>query len=194
MDPRPPDPAPHGEAAVRMLLERHLPGLRAFVRLRAGHVLRAREQTGDLVQSVCLEILTHHERFQHDGEDGFRRWLYTTALREIINREQYYRAGKRAYAREAQPAEGTDDDARLLDCYATFCTPSREAVVREELQRIEAAFDQMPEQYREVVTLSRLLGLSHAQIAQEMGKSEGSVRVLLSRALARLAWLLSAER
>ena len=36
----------------------------------------------------------------------------------------------------------------------------------------------------------RILGRSHAEIAVEMGKSEGAVRTLLSRALVRLSALL----
>lgn len=177
---------------VQLLLERHLPGLRAFIRLRAGPAVRLREETGDLVQSVCLEILTHQERFQHDGEEGFRRWLYTTALREIVNREHFHRAGRRDVQKErrAPASESSFDDSALLQSYATFCTPSRVAIVREELGRIEAAFDELPDKFRAVITLSRLVGLSHAEIAAEMGTTEGNVRVMLSRALARLAWLL----
>jgi DNA-directed RNA polymerase specialized sigma24 family protein len=41
-----------------------------------------------------------------------------------------------------------------------------------------------------VLTLSRVLGLSNAQIAVELGKSDGAVRTLLSRALVRLSALL----
>ena len=52
------------------------------------------------------------------------------------------------------------------------------------------AFAQLPEDYREVITLSRVVGLSHGQIASQLGKSEGAVRVLLHRALARLSGLL----
>jgi DNA-directed RNA polymerase specialized sigma24 family protein len=35
--------------------------------------------------------------------------------------------------------------------------------------------------------MARLMGLSHAQIAAELGKSEVAVRSILSRALAELA-------
>jgi len=42
-----------------------------------------------------------------------------------------------------------------------------------------------------VITLAHLVGLARAEIAQQMGKSEGAVRVLLHRALARMAAILS---
>lgn len=69
-------------------------------------------------------------------------------------------------------------------------TPSRAAMGAEQLAAFEQVFDRLPEDYREVITLSKLVGLSHAEIAVEMKRSEGAVRVLLHRALARLGVLL----
>ena len=48
----------------------------------------------------------------------------------------------------------------------------------------------LSEEQRELIVQSRLLGLSHKQIAEEMGKKEGTVRVALHRALVRLAAVL----
>src|SRR5215207_3597350 len=125
-------------AAVEALLERHLPGLRAFVRLRAGPLVRARESSSDLVQSVCREVLEHSERFQHATESAFRQWLYTTALRKIQHRRDYWAAEKRNPGREAAPGAGASDaDAGVLACYRSLSSPSRHAVAREELERIE---------------------------------------------------------
>ena len=46
--------------------------------------------------------------------------------------------------------------------------------------------DVLPEEYRQVVTLTKLAGLSRAEVAAEMNRSEGSVRMLLHRAVAQL--------
>lgn len=178
-------------AALAELIERHLPGLRAFVRLRAGPVVRAREGESDIVQSACREVLQHADRFQHRGEAGFKRWLYTTALRKILNKDEFHRAERRDVGREHKPVE--DDEGRLLDTYASFTTPSRVAAAREELERIERVFDELPEEYREVIVLARIVGLSRAEIGEQMGRSEGAVRNLLHRALARAAELLHVE-
>ncbi len=51
----------------------------------------------------------------------------------------------------------------------------------------------MTDEQREVVTCSRLLGMSHADIASKLGKSEVAVRKTLSRALARLAAVMAGE-
>ena len=174
--------------ALRELLDRHLPGLRAYVRLHSGPLLRSKEESSDLVQTVCLEVLRNAERFEHPAESGFRRWLYVTALRKIKNRHRYYLAEKRDAVRERAIEAGSGD--RLLDLYASFSTPSREVSAREEVERVEAAFDLLSEEHREVILLARVVGLSRAEIGERMGRSEGGVRILLYRALARLTELL----
>lgn len=170
MDPRNP---------VDTLVAKHLPALRAFVRLRMGHELRVREESCDIVQSVAREILEHAVRFQHGGEAGFRDWLFTMAHRKIVNRLEHWRAEKRDAAREA---DVVPEELRGLSA-----SPSQHAAVREELQRLEAAFDALDPEPREVVILSRLVGLDHRAIAERLGKTEVAVRKILSRALARLA-------
>ena len=171
-------------AAVNHLLERYLPGLRAFVRLRAGATVQGREEHSDIVQSVCRDVLENLERYKHGGDEGFRRWLYRTALRKIADRYEYYQAKKRDVGREG-----------LLGSHGSLArdqapSPSQHAIAKEEALRIERALDGMPDDYREVVVLSRYVGMSHHEIAAEMGRSELAVRTLLSRALARLAELL----
>ena len=177
--------------ALEALLERHHGELHAFVRLRYGALVSGRESSLDVVQSVCREVLEHADRFQHAGDNGFRRWLFTTALRKINDRRSYYLAGKRDVLREVPAAGGDDSSADLMQHYRTFSTPSRAASDREEVLRIEAAFDGLTDEQREVLTLAHLAGLSRAEIGEQLGKSEGAVRVTLHRALAKLSSELS---
>ena len=71
----------------------------------------------------------------------------------------------------------------------SLLTPSQHAVGREAEERLEAAFDRLSEDHREVIVLARILRLPHAEIARRMGRSDVAVRSLLSRALV----VLSAE-
>lgn len=167
--------------ALGPLLANELPALRAFVRSRLSPALRAKESAEDIVQSTCREILSHADRFQHGGEEGFRRWLFTTALRKIQHRWQHYSSQKRDVAREA------GDDGGLIAGYAGIGSPSGEAASAEEVARIEAAFDALEEGQREIISLVRILGLSSEEAGQYLGVSPGAVRTRLSRALARLA-------
>jgi RNA polymerase sigma-70 factor (ECF subfamily) len=174
--------------AVEALLERYLPDLRAFVRLRAGAALRERESASDLVQSTCREILTKQDRFRFATEGAFRSWLLTTAHRKIADRADHYATLKRGHAREQAIArESGADDERLMASYQRFSSPSHRALVQDEVDRIERAFDQLTQEQREIVTLAHIAGLSRREIAEQVGKSENAVRIVLHRALARLA-------
>ncbi|MEZ6018182.1 MAG: sigma-70 family RNA polymerase sigma factor [Planctomycetota bacterium] len=178
-------------AAIDALLARYSGELHAFVRLRAGKLVQRRESSADIVQSVCREVLEHAERFQYPSEASFKRWLYTTALRKIKNRNAYYLASKRDALREEPAGDGGFE--ALAEHYEKFASPSRHAIAREEIERVERTFARLTEEQREVVTLAHLVGLSREEIAVHLGKSEGAVRVTLHRALVRISELLDAE-
>ncbi|HLQ39145.1 MAG TPA: sigma-70 family RNA polymerase sigma factor [Planctomycetota bacterium] len=167
--------------AIETLLAQHLPALRAFVRLKAGALLLQRESCSDLAQSVCRDVLEHADRFRFGGTAEFRKWLFTTAMRKIADRYEHWRAEKRDPGREQSA------DEQALEGYRAFCTPSRHAAAREELATVELAFGQLAEEKQEVIIRARLFGMAHAEIAAELGKTEGAVRTMLSRALAELA-------
>ena len=71
------------DATVVDLLERNMPALQAFIRLRMGNALSARESSSDVLQSVCRELIAARGHVHFDGEAAFRSWLYTAALRKI---------------------------------------------------------------------------------------------------------------
>lgn len=182
------------EPAVRTLLERYLPGLRAFVRLNSGRLLRSKESCSDLVQSACREVLQHADDFVYGGEAGFKQWLYRTALRKIVHRADHWQAAKREVGRENAAGATEQDGVDVLSCYQAFYTPSQQAAAREELERVESAFDRLSEPHRQVIVMAKVLGMSRAEIGVELGRSELAVRTLLSRALAQLASELVAAR
>ncbi len=188
-----PDPGAGGAEArdPAQLLEAHLGLLRAFIRLRAGPLLRAKESVTDLVQSTCRELLEHQERFRHVGDAQFRSWLFATATRKVLDRARFYDAEKRRAGREtALPASALPDADVSCLYQSLFPSPSEVAMGREEAARVEVAFDLLPEEFREVILLARVAGLPHVEIGARLGRTEAAVRTLLSRALARLALAL----
>ncbi len=179
--------------ALDKLIRRHLPGLRAFVRARSGPVLRMRESSSDLVQTVCREALRSLKDYQWRGEGSFRYWLFTVATHKLTNKADYHGAEKRNPAREVElgPEDASQKD-NLAEIYKTVCTPSQHAIAHEVVENVEAALDRLDDQYRDVILMSRVAGLDTKEIAERLDKSEGAVRVLLSRALARLAAAMEA--
>ena len=180
-------PSDGEEPTIERLLEEHLGSLRAFLRLRAGAGIRARLGHSDLVQSVCREVLRSKDKIEFQGDAAFRSWLYTAALRKLVEHDRHMHAVKRDVGREQSlDAEG-GVDAALLQGYATMTTPSLVAMGREGAAKLEEAFDVLTDEHREIITLARVVGLSHAEIAAQLGKSEESCRQLLRRALVKLS-------
>lgn len=171
--------------ALEQMLARYLPRMRAFVRARAGARLRQLESCSDLVQSACRDVLAALPAFEFRGEAEFRSFLFRAAWRKIVDHARWHDAQARD-ANRRQTLGDADDDVSL----ASVLTPSRDLQGREELQAVEAALDRLPDDYREAVVLRRIVGLSYAEIAEELGRSEGAVRNLVSRGLARLSGFL----
>ena len=155
--------------ALDALIEEHLPRLQAFVRLRLHPRLRARLSGSDIVQSVCGDLLRHRTDVANLAEAQLRCWLYTSVLNKIREKERYHFAGQRDPKQEVGRADGA---VQLARSYQQIVTPSHVAMTRERLAQFERAFDQLPEHYREVITLSRIVGLSQAETADHMGRYE----------------------
>ena len=174
-------------AALERLLEQYLPQLHAFVRLRLHGVLRARESSMDVVQSVCRELLSAG-RFQFHGEDRFRAWLFTAALNKLRDKHRFHHYDKRDIARE----DALDADRDLREA-ASYLTPSVAAIGNEAARALQDSLDALSDEHREVVTLARVVCLPHKVIAEVMDRTEPAVRQLLARALVRLSEELRAR-
>lgn len=173
--------------AFDSLLLRYLPELRAFVRLRAGGIALRKDRESDLVQSVCREVLTHADQLQHANEGAFKRWLFTTALRKILNRREHNLAQRRNVLREEGFDTPDGQDRALVDVYRRFTRASAKVTLQEDIERIEKAMATLSEEQREVVSLAHIVGMSRLEIAEAIGKSEGAVRTILYRAMAQMA-------
>lgn len=171
-------------AALDALLRRHLPDLRVFVRAKSGPQLRAQESCSDLVQTVCREALQSVERYEWRGEGSFRRWLFTVALNKLRNRADYHAAARRDTGRVVA---GNDFVGETPGGFG----PSQHAIAAEAAAKFEASLDRLEEDQREVILMARVIGMSHAEIAAELGLAEGAVRTRLSRAMAKLATLMA---
>jgi RNA polymerase sigma-70 factor, ECF subfamily len=175
--------------ALEALVVAHLPALRAYVRVQANRELRELESCSDLVQSACREVLTDLSSFEYRSEATFRAWLYRCAERKIVDRVRFHQRARRDSRREEQ----ADGESRLLDCYATFCTPGLEAVASEEEARIEEAIESLPATYREALRLRFVVGLSNQEIAEQLERTPEYVRMLVARARHKLGERLEAR-
>lgn len=181
--PTPPD--------LQALLVRSLPAVEGYVRLRMGPLLRAKESATDLTQSVAHEALVALTTFEYRGDAAFRQWLFARARHKLQEHARHFQQARRDGRRE-QPMQH-ESRLSLLAGYRQLATPSRDVATAEAIAAIERAFDALPEDWQEAISLHRLGGLTHAEVAALMGKSEGAVRNLVYRGLGRLAMALDAD-
>src|SRR5882672_4882354 len=135
--------ASHGDGvAVDELLERHLPGLRKYVREKISPTLLAQESASDVVQSVCREVLAGFDRFEYQGEAAFRNWLYQAALRKLIDHLRFHRAQKRD-VRPISTSSLSAADFVLLA--SSIQSPSKDAILHEEIEALERGFAKLTE-------------------------------------------------
>lgn len=184
------DPRKPGPAELEALFARNLHHVRAFVRLRLDADTRDKEAVSDIVQSACREVLAN-ENFEYRGEAEFRSYLCQAALHKIRGRRRHHQAQKRR-APKAQPL---DSEVQLANVYrTTFFEPQRAAIRSEEIEQLEAAFERLPPDYREALTLYRIGGMSVSDLAQHLGRTPGATQTLLSRAMARLTSVLGGKQ
>ena len=127
-----------------------------------------RADAEDLCAQTFLAAYEGIERFRAQGT--VRAWLLGIARHKLID------AGRRSHASRLSP----DMDIPAEDAHAR---PAEVAVMRAQLVEVRNALDALPADQAEAVRLRFFGGLSGAEIARTMRRSEGAVRVLVHRGL-----------
>ena len=127
----------------------------------------------DITEAVFLKAFTALPRFREQGqgeESTFKVWLYAIARNVISNQRRRDRRHPEDPIELALELRAPDD-------------PAATAETRLEAQRALAAVMELSPERRQAVVLRFVNELSAREIGEIMGKSEGSVRVLIHRAL-----------
>ena len=107
----------------------------------------------------------------------------------LANQVRRYLGTKRRDLRlERALSEELDDSSRALDLalIAPQSTPSQQAVQREQAVLLADALEGLPDDYREVIILRQIEGLSFPDVGRRVGRTEDSVKNVWLRALTRL--------
>ena len=131
------------------------------------------EEAEDVVQDSCVRALRY---FSSLRDDDARAWLFA-----IVRNTWYTRASRRpVVAGTGSPDrthgepfdEGPDPEAQLLQ--------------QDTVARVREAIGQLPIEFREVIVLREMEGLSYKEIATVVRVPIGTVMSRLSRARERL--------
>ena len=159
-------------AAFEQLVETQRPRLEALVRLKLGTELRARVEVDDIIQETLVRAYGSIDTLRSPNEGLFFRWLTGIANHVIFNEARHH---------ERRPTVPYESEATAKDP-----SPSKGMRRNERFDRLEEALDSLSPDHREVVLLARLEGLSLAEVAERMNRTQGAVAQLLWRALKSL--------
>jgi RNA polymerase sigma-70 factor (ECF subfamily) len=129
------------------------------------------EAAEDLTQRVFLKMIEQLPTYEPRGIP-FAAWLFRVARNAWIDEE-----------RTAHPAVSIDNVAETM---AVADGPHELAAAAIESEMLRGAIATLPPDQREVIACRFFAGLSCRETAAQMGRNEGSVRVLQHRALAAL--------
>jgi RNA polymerase sigma-70 factor (ECF subfamily) len=153
------------------------------------HKLRPKLDSIDVVQDVLILAMGGLKDFTYRNEGDFLRWLSRIAENKLRNIIDEFHADKRDIRKEIPFKEqrrsaGSTVGGAFGPMRTT--TPSLILSKQEALDRLEEALDGLRPEYRQVIVLKRIEGLSYAEIGDKLGKSPGAVGMLLSRAMTAL--------
>lgn len=145
----------------------------------------------DVMQVTYLEAFLRITDFVPAGPEGFRVWLQRIAennLKDAI--KELGRAKRPQPENRVMAGKGGVSDQSYVDLLQMLSgnggTPSGAAAMKEAISHVELALGKLPEDYRQAITLYELQGLSVRETAEQMGRSEGAIKMLLARARERL--------
>jgi RNA polymerase sigma-70 factor (ECF subfamily) len=181
----------HPNESPDLDLEKYRPYLVLLARLNLGQEFQGKFDASDVVQQTLLEAHRKRGQFRGQGEAELAAWLRQMLVYALADARREFRCGKRDIARErALPATLEGSSRRLDELAAQQSSPSERAVHHENMLRLAAALLQLPEDQRLAVERKHLQGLSVAEIAALLGRSETAVGGLLRRGMTRLRQLL----
>jgi RNA polymerase sigma-70 factor, ECF subfamily len=160
-----------------------------LARLQINERFQGKFSESDLVQQTLLEACRDLPQFRGSSEPELLAWL-RQILAHVLAHEirRYHGTQQRDIAREISLEQAlAQSSLRLGEMLAqSGSSPSACAMQHERELRLADVLAQLPEEYRDVIILRNLEGLSHEDVAARMNRSVGAVRMLWVRALASL--------
>ncbi|NNG39871.1 RNA polymerase sigma factor [Flexivirga sp. ID2601S] len=160
------------ERAVREVYDAHFGRLVGWTTTLIGD----RDLAHDVATEAFVKLMTHWPSVQDP-----RAWLYTAAANQV--RDHWRKRGREAAAYD----RFVGGRRAAVDVAAAGLDPATRLTVRD-------AVESLPERYRLVVLLHYYADLSVAQVAGQIGKSEGAVKRDLFDARRHLAESLETAR
>ena len=146
----------------------------------------------DIAQEVLIKINKGLQQFR--GNSSLSTWIYRIATNSAIDKLRS-RDERQTLCQDREITEEDSDCANEQEarCIEAASPSVEDGAIREEMSQCVLEYvDRLSENYRTVIILSELEGLSNAEIADVVGASIDLVKIRLHRAREKLRQELSA--
>jgi RNA polymerase sigma factor (sigma-70 family) len=146
----------------------------------------------DVMQEALLRAYVGLGRLRVANSAQFIAWMAKIVERTILD---FVRSeGRRKRGRDRRLLDGSTADVLVERVPTKGPTPTQVAMGKELAERYFTALESLEHRHREAILMRRHAGMSFSEIAEflDVG-SEAQARMLLSRALAKLARLMDVE-
>lgn len=170
------------------------PQLLAYITRQMGDALRRRFEPTDILQETAIASLNALSKTDLTDRDPFG-WLCQIAQQRIIDASRRIHAQKRGASHELAldaPAPGGEHDWISI-LAASVTSPSQACVRSERDSKLHEAIRHLPAEVQQLLRWRYVDGMPTKDIAARTGKSDGAIRVLISRTVQKLQELLRDE-
>jgi RNA polymerase sigma-70 factor (ECF subfamily) len=153
--------------------------------------LQRKVEPDDIVQEVAIDAVRRVAELKTLERDLFG-WLCQIAEYRLVDaHRRFFDAEKRAANREvAIDAPATQSRAVIDFLVASMTTPSQAFSRNEREIALYAALEELPPESRDALRMRYVEGLASKEIAERLGKSDGAIRVLLTRSVQKLQQIM----
>jgi RNA polymerase sigma-70 factor (subfamily 1) len=167
--------------AFSALFDKYRIRLAVLIHYRLSRDLLGFVDVDDVLQETLMKAFRDITRFEYRSPGSFMNWLAKIAEHVIADMA-------RSQGRQKRDAElvpfRSDSNPNGPDP-ADSMTPSRIFRENEGISRLIQQLSLLPEDYRNVILLAKVEGLSTCEIAARLGKSNEATALLLHRAIKR---------
>jgi len=170
------------------LLEQFRGYLRRLARSQIGGAYSAKLDPSDIVQETFLRACENLDQFRGTTDRERAAWLREIFVNNLADVFRALNCQKRDVTRERSAA-------RLAQWQEGFpAPPGKQSEENEQLIRLAWALSELPELQHVAIELHHLQGLSLAEAAKTLHRTEASIAGLVRRGMERLRELLAQHR
>ncbi len=169
--------------AFSLLFDKYRRRLAVLIHYKLSPEKRHLIEVDEVMQETLMAAFRDLPRFDYREPGSLLHWLSRIADHVIVDmarrqgRQKRHAGEMLRFRSETNPGGPEPLDTQ---------TPSRLLAEKQAVEELLAKLDVLPEDYRHAILLTKVEGLSTAEMAERLGKTRAAASLLLHRAIQRL--------